>query len=207
MVAGSAARQSDAMADDRMTHTVLPSSPADGPPPSPSGVVLTAGDYAELMRELDELRGRLRLELAQRLRDARDFGSSGDGDDRLAALEDAAFVQARIAQLERLAESASVVEAGAGSGDVAGLGSSVRVADATGRAFEYELVGRRGADSTARQVSLASPIGKALAGARAGDVAHVALPNGGVRELHVLDVNVDWLAPGAAPHAAAIKAA
>jgi transcription elongation factor GreA len=201
------------MADNRMTHagaarrSFVPSSPADGPPPLTSGVLLSAGDYAELLRELDELRGRHRSELAQRLRDARDFGSPGDDDERLAALEDAAFLEARIAQLERLAESASIVESGRGSGDAAGLGSIVRVTDATGRGFEYELIGRRGVDSTSRQVSLASPIGKALAGARPGDVAHVALPNGGVRELRVVDVNVDWLATEDASHEAAIRAA
>ena len=140
------------------------------------------------MRELDELRSRHRNELAQRLRDARDFGSPGDDDDRLAAFEDAAIVQARIAQLEQLAQSASVVDAGSITSGVAGLGSIVHVADEAGGTIEYELVGRRGAGATARQVSLASPVGKALVGARGGDVAHVTLPNGRARVLHVLDV-------------------
>ena len=56
------------------------------PPPLETRVQLSLADYAELMRELDELRSRHRGELAQRLRDARDFGSPGDADDRLAPL-------------------------------------------------------------------------------------------------------------------------
>ena len=62
------------------------------------------------------------------------------------------------------------------------------VADEAGGTIEYELVGRRGAGATARQISLASPVGQALAGARGGDVAHVTLPNGRARVLQVLDV-------------------
>src|SRR5215216_6423744 len=82
------------------------------PPPLETRVQLSPADYAELMRELDELRSRHRGELARRLRDARDFGSPGDDDDRLAVFEDAAVDEARIAQLEQLAGSASVVADG-----------------------------------------------------------------------------------------------
>jgi transcription elongation factor GreA len=197
MIIAGAARLSDA----------LPSSLSAVPPPRTSRFLLTAADYAELMRELDELRGRHRNELAQRLRDARDFGSPGDDDDRLTAFEDAAIDQARIAHLEQLAQSASVVDTGSSTGEVAGLGSTVRVADEAGGTIEYELVGRRVAGSTPRQVSLASPVGRALVGARPGDVAHVALPSGRARALRVLEVSGERLAIGAEPHQAAIKAA
>jgi transcription elongation factor GreA len=158
------------------------------PPPLTPRVQLSPADYAELMRELDELRSRHRGELAQRLRDARDFGSPGDDDDRLAALEDAVVDEARIAQLEQLARSASVVAVGDDADGAAGLGSTVRVADEAGETMEFALVGRRAADSAPREVSLASPVGKALVGVRVGDVARVALPSGRVRLLRVLDV-------------------
>ena len=158
------------------------------PPPLTTRVQLSAADYAELMRELDELRSRHRGELAQRLRDARDFGSPGDDDDRLAAFEDAAVDEARIAQLEQLARCASVVAVGDDADGAAGLGSTIRVADEAGETMEFALVGRRAADSAPREVSLASPVGKALVGVRAGDLARVALPSGRVRLLRVLDV-------------------
>src|SRR5215210_3076281 len=165
-----------------------PPSIAELPPPRATGVQLSAADYAELMRELDELRSRHRGELAQRLRDARDFGSPGDADDRIAAFEDAAVDEARIAQLEQLARCASVVAVSDDANGAAGLGSTIRVADEAGETMEFALVGRRAADSAPREVSLASPVGKALVGVRAGDVARVALPSGRVRLLRVLDV-------------------
>ena len=158
------------------------------PPPLETRVQLSPADYAELMRELDELRSRHRGELARRLRDARDFGSPGDDDDRLAVFEDAAVDEARIAQLEQLAGSASVVAVGDDADGAAGLGSTVRVADEAGETMEFALVGRRAADSAPREVSLASPVGKALVGVRAGDVVRVALPSGRMRLLRVLDV-------------------
>ncbi len=149
--------------------------------------VLSAADYAELMRELDDLRSRHRGEISRRLRDARDFGSPGDDDDRQAIREDAAFAEARIAQLEHLARFATVLAVEDVDG-LAGLGSVVRVADAMGGTMEYRLVGRRTADSKPHDVSLASPVGKALTGVRAGDVARVALPSGEIRVLSVLGV-------------------
>lgn len=165
-----------------------PLAASNAPPPVTAGVVLSAADHAELMRELDDLRSRHRGEVSQRLRDARDFGSPGDDDDRLAIREDAAVAEARIAQLEHLARFATVVARDEDVDGVAGLGSVVTVADERGGTIEFELVGRRTTDSKTGDVSSASPVGKALTGVRAGDVARVALPSGGMRVLSVLDV-------------------
>jgi transcription elongation factor GreA len=165
-----------------------PDSTGDVPPPLAGRVQLSAADYAALVRELDELRSRHRGELAQRLRDAREFGSPGDSDDRLAVLEDAAVDEARIAQLEQLVRSASVVDLGDDADGVAGLGSTVRVADEGGETTEFVLVGRRAPEATRREVSLTSPVGKGLLGVRPGDVARVELPSGRTRLLRVLDV-------------------
>ena len=151
-----------------------------------TGVILTAAGYDELVRELEQVRSTHRTELAQRLRDARTFGSPGDDDEWLAALEDTAIDRVRIAQLERLLATATVVDESPSS-DGAALGSLVWVQDDAGRAAEYRLVGRRNAQDDG-QVSLASPVGKALQGARAGDVVQVELPNGRTRSLTVLDV-------------------
>jgi transcription elongation factor GreA len=195
MVSDARRREADPMADNQMITPVASRlcevpvlSTSAVPPPPTTRVQLSSADYAELVRELDELRSRHRGELAQRLRDARDFGSPGDDDDRLAAFEDAAVDQARIAQLEQLARRASVVVVDDDADGTARLGSTVRVADEAGETMEFALVGRRTADSAPREVSLASPVGNALLGIRVGGVARVALPSGRVRLLRVLDL-------------------
>lgn len=170
------------MAEDRVTNPEVES------PVASTGVLVTAADYDALVRDLESLRSSHRVELAEQLRVARAFGAAAENDELLAVMEEAAIDEARIAQLEKLVRCAAIVEAGTASDGGAGFGSSVRVADDGGRATEYELVGRRSSESGRRQVSLASPVGKALLGARAGDVVRVVLPGGRERRLEVLDV-------------------
>jgi transcription elongation factor GreA len=181
------------MADPRHTAPAQPSIAAAGTPER--GVLLTQADFDALVRELETLRSKHRGELAGRLREARAFGSSSENDDLLAALEESAVDHARLAKLEELVRLAVVVENSMGDGG-AGLGSTVRVADDKGRTTEYDLIGRRSQDSERHEVTLASPVGKALWGARPGDVVHVRLPNGGDRTLRVLDVRHGKLVAG-----------
>jgi transcription elongation factor GreA len=150
-------------------------------------VALTPADFDTLVRELESLQRQLRSDFAGRLREARAFGGSTENDDVLAALEDAAVDDARLAHLEELVQFASIVERAAGDGG-AGLGSTVRVADDAGRTSEYELIGRRGQHSARNEITMASPVGQALRGARPGDVVRVALPNRRTRALRVLAV-------------------
>jgi transcription elongation factor GreA len=156
---------------------------------APTGVVMSSAEYAALTRELENLRAAHRSELAQRLHDVQAHGVTSDDDDRLAVLEEAAIDRARIAQLEDLVQSATVLDDDTVFDGAAGLGSTVEVADEAGRTRTYRLIGRRTFDSAAHDVSLGSPVGKALAGARTGDVVHVSLPNGRTRSLTVLDVS------------------
>jgi transcription elongation factor GreA len=157
-------------------------------PTAGTGLVLTEAEYAALVDELESQRGRHRTELARRLRDAREFGAPADNDDMLAVLEDAAIGQARLAQLEEVVRSASIADESDAIEGVAGLGSVVVVQDETGKTVQYKLVGRRNSESGRHKVSLASPAGEALLGARPGDLVRILLPNGRHRTLRVLEV-------------------
>ena len=163
-----------------------------------SRAVLTAEDFEALVRELETLRERHRAAFARGLRDARMFGSPGENDDVLTVFEGAAVDEARIAQLEDLVRTATVVEAQAVFDGRAGLGCAVRVSDDRGRAKDYNLIGRRLHDSLPGDVSMGSPVGQALAGAAVGDTVRVSLPNGRERELRVLDVRPAVVTPAAA---------
>ncbi len=187
------------MADSR--HTAAP---AGGTPDG--GVLLTQADFDALVLELEALRAEHRGELAGRLREARAFGSASENDDLLAAFEESAVDHARLAKLEELVRLAVVVESSAGDGG-AGLGSTVRVADDKGRTTEYDLIGRRSQDSERHEVTMASPVGKALWGARPGDVVEVQLPNGRDRTLRVLDVRHGQPAVGTATDESVVRAA
>jgi transcription elongation factor GreA len=150
--------------------------------------LLTEADHAALVGELESLKVRHQREMAERLRLARSFSAAPDDDELLAVLEEAAIEQARIAQLEELVRTASVVDGAVTTDGTAGLGTIVRVVDEADRTTEYELVGRRTPDSDRHAVSLASPVGEALVGARRGDMVEAVLPSGRRRTLRVLDV-------------------
>ena len=165
-----------------------------------TGVLLTAADFEALVRELDRLRNRHRAEFARDLRAARTSGSPGEQDDVLTVFEEAVVDAARIARLEEIVRTASVLDDQQVFDGRAGLGCAVRVVDDRGRTDEYTLIGRRLQGSPPDHVSLASPVGTALAGTSAGDTVRVALPDGRDRELRVIEVTsrvTDGL-PGAA---------
>ena len=121
---------------------------------------MSRAEYASLVRELEGLRAAHRSELAQGLHDVRAHGTTSDDDDRLAVLEEAAIDRARVAQLEDLVRCATVVDDSAAFDGAAGLGSTVEVADETGRTTKYRLIGRRTSESRAHEVSLGSPSGR-----------------------------------------------
>jgi transcription elongation factor GreA len=181
-------------------HNAAPAEPPAG------AVLLTQTDFDTLVRELEALRSKHRGELAGRLREARAFGTSSENDDLLAALEESAVDDARVAKLAELVRLAVVVESSAGGGG-AGLGSTVRVVDEKGRTTDYDLIGRRRQDSKRHDVTLASPVGKALWGARPGDVVQVELPAGRNRTLRVLDVRHGQLATDIDPDERVVRAA
>ena len=183
------------MANDR---PLAPTFRPDVRVPADAGPGLTRAEFDELATELQELRTTHQAELADRLRDARDYGSPGDNEDVLAVHEEVSVSVARIARLEKLLRSAPIVDREF-DGCVS-LGCTVRVAGDGGRIAEYVLIGRRGEASARHEVSWESPVGRALLGARPGQLVRVELPDGRDRSLRILHVT-----PGIGARMAALE--
>jgi transcription elongation factor GreA len=64
----------------------------------------------------------------------------------------------------------------------------VLVDESTGRELNYTLVAQPQQDPAAGRISVETPVGKALVGKRAGDVATIATPRG-ERKLRVRSVS------------------
>jgi transcription elongation factor GreA len=155
--------------------------------PQPRAVVTRGGQQA-LRATVQRLRHQLDVEFAARLHEARGFGEIGGNDDYLQTIEEQAVLAARIARLQRLLDSATVVEQPPSSSGAAAVGTAVEVKDlATGATHEHRLIGDyESRDDNA--VSASSPVGRALIGHSPGDEVEVKLPNGRTRMLRVLSV-------------------
>src|ERR1700761_7050441 len=147
-------------------------------------VILTPEGLEKLKKEIEYLSTDKRREVAERIKEAREFGDISENSEYDDAKNEQAMLEARIATLEDKLRSASVINAAELSADVVRVGSQVEVKDtASGKSLTYTIVGSTEADPTANKLSNESPVGKALVGRKKGDVAKVTLPNGKTREL------------------------
>jgi transcription elongation factor GreA len=151
--------------------------------------IMTREGERALRARVERLRHQLEVEFAGRLNEARGFGEIGGNDDYLQALEEQAVIASRLARLQRLLDTATVVEQGVGR-EAAAVGTDVRVEDlSSGTIRDHRLVG----DYESREagaVSASSPIGRALIGHSPGDEVEVQLPRGRSERLRVITVRV-----------------
>lgn len=140
-------------------------------------IKVTAQGYLDIENELNYLRNEARPANIQAIKDARAQGDLSENADYDAARDEQAKIEARIKELEYTIENAVIIEGG--SKDQVGLGSKVTIEyvgdDDTD---EYEIVGSLEADPTNNKISDESPVGKALCGAKKGDVVTITSPNG-----------------------------
>jgi transcription elongation factor GreA len=148
-------------------------------------VLISADGYEQCCRELDGLRNVARRELAERMREARQDGDLADNPTLQDLLEEQAQLERRIARLDAQLGVAEIVPPA--TDGRAGIGSVLRVRDADGATFEYELVGPLESDVRNGRVSIGAPVGQALLGHRAGALVEVATPRG-QRTLEVVSV-------------------
>ena len=143
---------------------------------------MTREGYERLKRELEELKTVKRREIAERLRHARSLGDLSENFDYQDARRQQAMLEGRIRDLEHVLQRARVVDRPDHAGEVAHLGSRVRLRDPdTGREREIMLVGSFEADPLQDRISIVSPLGEALLGKAAGDEVEVQTPKGIVR--------------------------
>jgi transcription elongation factor GreA len=147
------------------------------PPPStrPEPVHLTAEALDRTRLELDELTRVKRPEVVARIKSARELGDLRENADYHAAREEQSFLEGRILALEDRLRRAVVVDEATGQRVV--LGSSVTV-EHEGETLAYTIVGSAEADPAAGRISMVSPVGAALMGARTGDRVTVRTPRG-----------------------------
>ena len=141
-------------------------------------VYLTNEGFLEIEEELNHLKEVKRPEIIKALKDARALGDLSENADYDAARDEQAKVEGRISELEKLLETAELIEKR--NNDKVGLGSTVKIMydDDEDDVEEYRIVGSKEADPSNNKISNESPLAKAIMNAKMGDICVVESPNG-----------------------------
>jgi transcription elongation factor GreA len=154
-------------------------------------VILTPEGLEKLKAEISYLSNDKRREVAERIKEAREFGDISENSEYDDAKNEQAMLEARIAALEDKLRSASVINSSELSNDQVRVGSVVNVKDETsGKSLQYVIVGSTEANPSENKLSNESPVGKALLGHKRNDVVDVNLPNGKARKLKITKIDV-----------------
>ena len=142
-------------------------------------ITVTEEGLKKLTDELEYLKTEKRKEVVENIRVALSFGDLSENSEYEEAKNEQAKVEGRIVELENMLKNVKVISGNEMKTDTINVGIKFRIMDvATKKEREYTLVGSTEADPMAGKISDLSPIGKAVIGAKVGDVLTIAVPSG-----------------------------
>jgi transcription elongation factor GreA len=145
-------------------------------------IVLTPNGRDKLEQKLDHLRSVQRREVAERIRDSRQFGDLAENAEYEDAKTEQALVESQIHEIRRVLQIAQVLESSDIPTDHIGIGSIVTMTNQeTDDEWELTLVSSVEADPDNDLISDESPVGEALMDKRVGDSVVIYVPNGTLR--------------------------
>ena len=151
--------------------------------------VITPEGLEKLKEEIDHLSTVKRREVAERIKEAREFGDISENAEYDDAKNEQALLEQRIAQLEERLRRATVIDEKDISTDEVQFGSIVHVKDQkTGDSQKFQIVGSTEADPLEQKLSNESPIGKALLGHKRNDIVTVEVPRGPKKKLKITKI-------------------
>lgn len=133
----------------------------------------------KLADEIDRLMHELTVTLPKAIQRAVELGDLSENAEYKSALERQQFVQARLNHLTQRAGELSRIDPSSIASDSVGFGSKVKLQNVdNAEIVEYNIVFGDYIDLETNQISMASPIGRALLGKGLGEEVVVRLPRG-----------------------------
>ena len=152
--------------------------------------ILTYEGLKKYAEELEDLKVNKRRENAEKLKEARAQGDLSENAEYDAAKDEQRDIQARIEELEKILKNAEVVDEDEVDLEKINIGCRVRIFDVSyNEELEYKIVGSTEANSLKGKISNESPVGRALIGAKVGDVVDVET-RGGMAQYNVLEIQI-----------------
>ena len=136
--------------------------------------LLTYEGLQKLESELHNLKVVKRKEVAQKIKEAREQGDLSENAEYDAAKDEQRDIEARIDEIEKILKNAEVVVEEEVDLDKISVGCRVKILDMEyDEELDYKIVGSTEANSLKGKISNESPVGKALLGAKVGEVVSV----------------------------------
>lgn len=155
----------------------------------PKDVLVTPEGLVTLKEKIEHLSTVKRREIAERIKEAREFGDISENAEYDAAKNEQAMLEKQISDLEEKLRSATVVEAKDISSDIVSVGTTVHVKDGkTGKSSKWKIVGSAEANPAELKLSNESPVGRALLGKKRNDEVEVPVPKGPKRKLKITKI-------------------
>jgi transcription elongation factor GreA len=151
-------------------------------------VILTAEGHKKLKEEIEHLSSVKRREVAERIKQAREFGDITENSEYDDAKNEQAMLEHRIATLEERLKSARVVNKKEIPTGVVAVGTKVRLRDIDAKeTIEYHIVGSAEANPAEYKLSNESPVGRAIMGHKKGETVEVSAPRGALK-FKIMDI-------------------
>ena len=139
--------------------------------------VLTPEGLEELKAKIEHLRGDRRREVAERIKEAREFGDISENAEYDDAKNEQAMLEKQISDLEEKLRNARVIDAKDVDTDAVSIGATVHVKDQkTDKSTKFKIVGSAEANPSENKLSNESPVGRALIGHKRGETVSVQVP-------------------------------
>lgn len=140
-------------------------------------VIFTKEEYKKLEEQLAYLKGPRKMEVAEKIKAAREYGDLSENSEYDEAKNEQALLDSKIEEVEALIRNAKIIDNI--STKSISVGVSVKLFDYEfDEEVVYHIVASTEIDPLQYKISLDSPIGKALFGRKKGEEVEVELPDG-----------------------------
>jgi transcription elongation factor GreA len=151
-------------------------------------IILTPEGHEKLKEEIEHLSTVKRREVAERIKQAREFGDITENSEYDDAKNEQAMLEHRIATLQERLKHSRVIQRKEITTDVVSVGTRVRLRDVDAReTIEYTIVGSAEANPAEHKLSNESPVGKAIMGHKKGETVEVSAPRGSLK-FKIMDI-------------------
>ncbi|TYB33496.1 MAG: transcription elongation factor GreA [Flexistipes sinusarabici] len=154
-------------------------------------IPITKEGFQKIKEELDRLKTKERKDVVEAIKEARAHGDLSENAEYDAAKDRQGMLEAKIAELESKMSKFEVIDTKNLKGDKVVFGATVKIENVeTDEIKEYRIVGPDESDISKGDISVLSPLARALVGKKVGDETVVNAPGGEI-EYEIVEINFE----------------